>query len=51
MFATMKGTGESHGTTLFLSVETVIVLEPGSGEATVQQDTDQIRSEVGSVFQ
>ena len=40
----------SHGTAVLLSVETVIVFEIGGGEAEVQQDTDLIRSEVGSVI-
>ena len=43
------GHWRSHGTTMLLSVEMVIVFEIGGGE--VQQDTDLIRSEVGSVVQ
>ena len=34
-----------------MSVEKVIVFEIGGGEVKAQQDTDLIRSEVGSVIQ
>ena len=36
---------------VLLYVETFIIFEIGGGEAMVQQDTDMIRSEVGSVVQ
>jgi len=36
---------------MLMCAETVIVFETDGGEAEVKQDTDLIRSEVGSVIQ